>query len=89
MAGAKPVGHDEAAIIMLPFDGLIDDLRRGWVTDEPVDRLVGAAPVWPDESRADRDPTAIQGGVVARQWNSSVRKKFKKKQVVYNGLSNY
>lgn len=36
MAGATPVGHDEAASIMLPFDALIDGLRRGWVTDEPV-----------------------------------------------------
>lgn len=31
----------------------------------PVADMVGAAPDWPDESRADRDPTAIQGGVVA------------------------
>ena len=35
LAGATPVGND-AAEMMLPFDCLIDGLRRGWVTDEPV-----------------------------------------------------
>lgn len=36
LAGATPVGSDDAASIMLPFDSLIDAMRRGWLTDEPV-----------------------------------------------------
>lgn len=35
MAGATPVG-DDAAALMLPFDCLIDALRRGWLTDHAV-----------------------------------------------------
>lgn len=36
LAGATAVGHEEAASIMLPFDAMVDALRRGWVNDEPV-----------------------------------------------------
>lgn len=39
MAGATAVGHEEAASIMLPFDALVDALRRGWVTDAPVGEM--------------------------------------------------
>ena len=39
LAGATAVGHEEAAQIMLPFDALVDALRRGWVTDAPVGEM--------------------------------------------------
>ena len=32
LAKSTPVGIDEAAEIMMPFDAMIDALRRGWLT---------------------------------------------------------
>ena len=36
LAKSTPVGIDEAAEIMMPFDAMIDALRRGWLTDDSV-----------------------------------------------------
>ena len=36
LAKSTPVGSDEAAEIMMPFDTMIDALRRGWLTDDSV-----------------------------------------------------
>ena len=36
LAKSTPVGSEEAAEIMMPFDAMIDALRRGWLTDDSV-----------------------------------------------------
>ncbi len=72
LAGATPVG-DDAAALMLPFDCLIDALRRGWLTDHAVGQRINN-PAMIDRAKAGLTAicTAIERRLDAGQLDKPV-----------------